>query len=128
MSIRVNLLVAVNSADIRRETLNGREHLVIPSYTLPSDIVMNGGLYPAEEIDRSYASLENTLAPLGHPMIGDQYVSARTPEAINAYHVGAFNRNVEKRGNRVYLEKFVDVQTASQSEGGRALLAAVAAG
>lgn len=128
MSIRVNLRATVNSADIRRESINGREHLVIPSYTLPANVTMNGGLYPAEEIDRSYASLENTLAPLGHPMIGDQYVSARTPEAINAYHVGAFNRNVEKRGNRVYLEKFVDVQTASQSEGGRALLAAVAAG
>lgn len=127
-AIRVNLNAVVNAADIRREDHNGREHLVIPSYTLPADVIMNRGLYPADEIDRSFATLENTLAPLGHPQVNGKFVSARAPEAINAYHVGAFNRNVEKRGNRVYLEKWVDVETARQSEGGRKLLAAVEAG
>lgn len=127
-SIRVNLRATVNAASIRREQHNGREHLVIPSYTLPADVIMNGGLYPGDEIDRAYASLEGTLAPLGHPMIDGEYVSAKLPEAINAYHVGAFNRNVEKRGNRVYLEKWVDIETAGQSEQGRRLLAAVAEG
>ena len=128
MSIRVNLRATVNAASIRREVINEREHLIIPSYTLPGDIVMNRGLYPSEEIDKAYTSLEGSLAPLGHPMIDGEYVSAKLPEAINAYHVGAFNRNVEKRGNRVYVEKAVDVETASQSEQGRRLLAAVAAG
>lgn len=127
-SIRVNLRTTVNAASIRRETYNGREHIVIPSYTLPADVVMNRGLYPGEEIDKAYPSLEGTLAPLSHPMLEGEYVSARTPEAINAYHVGAFNRNVEKRGDRVYLEKYIDIETAGQSEGGRRLLAAVAAG
>lgn len=127
-SIRVNLRTTVNSADIRREQHNGREHLVIPSYTLPANVVMNRGLYPGEEIDKAYAGLEGTLAPLGHPMLDGEYVSARTPEAINAYHVGAFNRNVEKRGNRVYVEKWIDTETAAQTEGGRRLLAAVATG
>jgi len=127
-SIRVNLRTTVNSADIRREQHNGREHLVIPSYTLPANVVMNRGLYPGEEIDRAYASLEGTLAPLGHPMLDGEYVSARVPEAINAYHVGAFNRNVEKRGSRVYVEKWIDTETAAQTEGGRRLLAAVATG
>lgn len=127
-SIRVNLRATVNAANIRREQRNGRDHLVIPSYTLPADVVMNGGLYPGGEIDRAYAGLEGTLAPLGHPQVDGEYVSARTPEAINAYHVGAFNRNVEKRGHRVYLEKWVDVETAGQTEQGRRLLAAVAAG
>ena len=127
-SIRVNLKATVNAASIRREVINEREHLIIPSYTLPGDIVMNRGLYPSEEIDKAYTSLEGTLAPLGHPMLDGEYISAKLPEAINAYHVGAYNKNVEKRGNRVYLEKFVDVETASQSEQGRRLLAAVAAG
>ena len=128
MSIRVNLRATVNAASIRRETVNGREHLVIPSYTLPGDVVMNRKLYPADVIDRTYQTLEGTLAPLGHPMINGEYVSAKLPESINAYHFGAFNRNVEKRGNRVYLEKFIDIDTASQTEQGRRLIAAVAAG
>lgn len=127
-SIRINLKATVNAASIRREVVNGREHIVIPSYTLPGGVVMNGGLYPAEEIDRAYTTLEGTFAPLSHPMVDGEYVSAKTPEAINAYHVGAYNKNVEKRGNRIYLEKFLDVETASQSEQGRRLLAAVAAG
>lgn len=126
--IRVNLCAVVNKADIRREERNGRPHLVIPSYTLPAEVVMNGGLYPAEEIDRSYATLEGTLAPMGHPQLDGQFISAREPEAINAYHVGAFNRGVEKRGSRVYVEKWVDVEKAAESEAGRKLLEAVAAG
>lgn len=123
--IRVNLRATVNKADIRTEERNGRTHIVLPSYTLPEQVVMKGGLYTAEEIDRSFRTLEGTLAPLGHPQVDGEYVSATVPEAINAYHVGAFNRNVEKRGTRVYLEKFVDVATAEQSEQGRKLLDAI---
>lgn len=37
------------------------------------------------------------------------------------------NRNVKKSGNRIYLEKWVDVARASESEGGRELLERVAA-
>ena len=74
-SIRVNLKATVNAASIRRETVNGREHLVIPSYTLPGDITMNRGFYPAEEIDRAYTTLEGTFAPLSHPMVCLLYTS-----------------------------------------------------
>lgn len=127
--IRVNLRALVNNAEIRRDVMhNGRRHIVLPSYTLPDGVVMNGGLYPKEEIDAAYNSLEGTLAPLGHPQIDGKYVSASTPEAINAYHVGAFNRNVERRGNRVYAEKWLDVETAEATPGGRELLEAINAG
>ncbi len=36
MPMQVNITTQVNSANIRRETYNGREHLVLPSYTLPA--------------------------------------------------------------------------------------------
>lgn len=126
MKEQVNLVVAVNAADIRTEQYNGREHLVIPSYTLPDDVVMNGGLYLHDEIERSYASLEDTLAPIGHPQLDGKYVSAYQPAAINAYHAGAFNKNVKRVGNRIYIEKFVDVEFAKNSIKGRELLDAVA--
>jgi len=124
-TIRVNIRTAVNAAAIRREMHNGREHIVVPSFTLPDGVVMNGGMYPKEEIDASYAGLDGTLAPLGHPQVDGKYVSAREPEAINAYHVGAFNRNVKRVGNRVSIEKFIDVEYAKNTEGGRAVLAAI---
>lgn len=123
--MRVNLRAAVNAADIRTEMYNGREHLVLPSYTLPDNVVMNGGLYPADEIEKSYTSLENTPAPVGHPQIDGEYVSAYHPAAQNAYGAGAFNRNVRREGNRVYLEKWVDVEVAKVLPNGQALLDAI---
>jgi hypothetical protein len=125
MNTRVNVRVAVNAASIRREQHNGREHIVVPSFTLPDGVVMNGGLYPHDEIEKSYASLEGTLAPLGHPQVNGEYVSAQQPDAINSYHVGAWNKNVRRVGNRIAIDKWVDVEYAKNSEGGRALLSAI---
>lgn len=127
MPMQINVTTKVNSQAIRRETYNGREHLILPSYTLPANVVMNGGLYPSSEIDAHYQGLEGTLAPLGHPTVNGQFVSAFSPEGINAGHIGAWNRNVKKSGNRVYAEKWVDTTVANQSEGGRELLERVAA-
>ncbi|WNS39996.1 hypothetical protein [Enterobacter chuandaensis] len=127
MPMQVNITTKVNSQSIRRETYNGREHLVLPSYTLPANVVMNGGLYTQEQIDAHYKGLEGTLAPLGHPQVNGQFVSAFSPEGINAGHIGAWNRNVKKSGNRIYLEKWVDVARASESAGGKELLERVAA-
>ena len=120
--IQVNVTTQVNSKKIRKITHNGREHWVLPSYTLPADVVMNGGLYPSSEIDAHYESLEGTLAPLGHPTVDGQFVSAFSPEGINVGHVGAFNRNVKKSGNRIYVEKWIDIEVAGRTESGRELL------
>lgn len=128
-TVRVNLRYKVNNADVRRGVVhNGRKHTVIPSYTLPDEVVMNGLLYTHAEIEASYKGLEGTLAPLGHPTIDGTYVSANTAEAINAFHIGAFNRNVERRGNRVFVEKWVDEEYAANTEGGRKLLESLDAG
>ncbi|MCO7643259.1 hypothetical protein NJI34_41585 [Pseudomonas sp. S 311-6] len=125
--MQVNVTTKVNAKQIRKITHNGREHWVLPSYTLPANVIMNGGLYPASEIDAHYHGLEGTLAPLGHPMVDGHFVSAFSPEGINVGHHGAYNRNVKKAGNRVYLEKWVDVEVAKRTEEGRELLERVEA-
>lgn len=125
--VQVNVTTQVNAKQIRKITHNGREHWVLPSYTLPANVIMNGGLYPASEIDAHYEGLEGTLAPLGHPMVDGKFVSAFSPEGINVGHVGAFNRNVKRSGNRIYLEKWIDVEFAKNTEGGRELLERVEA-
>jgi len=124
--VRVNVHTKVRNADIRREKRNGRDYLIVPSATLPDGIIMNGGLYPAEEIERSYMTLERTPAPLGHPQNGDgSYISASDPVAINEYWVGAYNENVRREGGRVYLDKAIDVEVAERTEKGRALMEAI---
>ncbi|MFQ1062158.1 hypothetical protein [Bordetella trematum] len=122
MPMQVNVATQVNSKQIRRETYNGREHWVVPSHTLPANVVMNGGLYTASEIDAHFQKLEGTLAPLGHPQVNGQFVSAFSPEGINVGHVGAWNRNAKKQGNRVYLEKWIDIEVAQRTEGGKRLI------
>ncbi|WP_298016696.1 hypothetical protein [uncultured Castellaniella sp.] len=119
---QVNITTQVNASQIRREQINGRDSWIVPSYTLPAGVIMNGGLYTAAEIDAHYQELEGTVAPLGHPVVDGKFVSAFSPEGLAGFYVGATNRNAKKAGNRIYVEKVIDVETASKHEGGQRLL------
>lgn len=125
---RINVRTTANSAGIRRERRNGRDLIIVPSATLPDDVVMNGILYPADEIAKGFWTLNRTPAPLGHPTINGAFVSASDPEGINRGWVGAFNDNVRHENGRVLLDKVIDVEMASQLVGGKAVLAAIDAG
>lgn len=126
--IRVNVRSLANMKAIRSEKRNGRDVIVVPSATLPDNVVMNGLLYPAEEIEKSYKQLERKPAPLGHPMVNGQFISASDPEGINLGWVGAWNENVRRENGRVFLDKVIDVARANESEGGKAVLAAIETG
>ncbi len=121
----VNISSRVNSANIRRVKRNGRDVIIVPSATLPDDIVMNEVLYPADEIERGYKSLERSPAPLGHPTINGGWVSARDPEGINIGWIGAWNENVRREKGRVFLDKVIDIEVASRTEEGQRVLNAI---
>lgn len=126
--IRINARSKVDNKKIRREVLNGRAHIVVPSVTMPDNIIMNGGKYPAAEIAATYMTLNDTLAPLGHPKVDGVEVPASTALAINSSHIGAFNRNVTRENGRVHVEKWIDVEVAQRSDGGRRVLEAIEKG
>lgn len=128
--LRVNAYTAVDNALIRRETVDGREYIIVPSKTLPPNIVMNDVLYPATETLRTHKQLEGKLAPVGHPKnAAGQWISAGEAIAIHANHAGAFNRNaVIGADGRVEVEKWVDVEYAARTAKGPELLAAIEAG
>lgn len=128
--IRVNIKSTVNSADIRHETRNGRAKIIIPSVTLPDDIVMNRKKYPASVIASSFAGINDTQVPFGHPMVGGEFISATDPEGLNLSFFGAHNENArqvmgEDGRNRVFVDKVIDVARAQESENGRRVLAAI---
>ena len=123
--VRVNIRTLANSAAIRREKRNGRDVIIVPSATLPDDVVMNDILYPAAEIAKSFKSLERTPAPLGHPSINGKFLSARDPEGLNQGWIGAWNENVRQEKGRVLLDKVIDVERANESEGGKRVLNAI---
>lgn len=123
--VRVNILTHVNMDKVRTEKRNGRDVMVVPSYTLPDNVVMNGIRYPADQIEASYMSLARTPAPFDHPMLNGQYISALDPEAINTSYIGAWNDKIERRDGRVYIEKVIDVEVANSTERGRRVIDAV---
>ncbi|MDX3973286.1 hypothetical protein [Shinella sp.] len=126
--VRVNVRTLANVKAARKEKRNGRDVVIVPSATLPDDIVMNGIKYPADEIAKSFKGLERTPAPLGHPTINGKFVSALDPEGLNLGYVGAWNENVRREKGRVFIDKVIDVEVASRTEGGKAVLEAVNAG
>ncbi len=127
-TVRVNIRTLANVSAVRKEKRNGRDVVIVPSATLPDEVVMNEIRYPAEEIKKSFGSLNRTPAPLGHPTIDGKFVSARDPEGINIGWIGAWNENVRQENGRVLLDKVIDVERANQSEGGKRVLAALEKG
>lgn len=123
--VRVNVRSLANTKAVRRETRNGRQVIIVPSATLPDDVVMNRIKYPADEIEKSFRSLNRTPAPHGHPMIGNRFVSARDPEGINVGYIGAWNENARRENGRVFLDKVIDVTVANRSDEGKAVIEAI---
>ena len=113
---------------VRYERRNGRETMIVPSFTLKSDIIMNRIKYPHDEIEKSYKGLERTPAPLGHPQNADgSFLSAFDPEAFVRNGIFAWNENVRRDGDRIALDKVIDVARANECEGGKRVLAAIEA-
>lgn len=113
----------VDKNAVSRVSIDGVQHIVITSKTLPDNIVMNGGLYPADEVNNSYQTLNKTLAPLEHPQDANgNYISASDPIAIHNYHAGAWNENARKEDGRIIIDKYINVQEAQKTERGKRLL------
>jgi hypothetical protein len=117
--------IRCNTGKVRREKRDGRDLIIVPSATLPDNVVMNAIRYPAAVIAESFKSLEGTPAPLGHPMVNGKFVSARDPQGIVRGFFGSWNENVRREKGKVLLDKVIDVAFANQSEGGKRVLEAV---
>lgn len=121
-SIHVKSL-AINASNISTTAINGQEHYVIRgAVPIVDDIVMNGGLYPGEEINNSYQTMERKLMPIGHPMVNGKYVSANDPQAVNDYYAGAWAQNVSKASDKVVMDVYVNKAVADTKPDGKRLI------
>jgi hypothetical protein len=127
--LQVNVLTTINSAsNISEQVIDGDMHYVIKNVIpLCDDIVMNGGMYPAEEIRNSYHGLNGNPAPYNHPMVDGSFVSAHNIRAVNQYHVGAWIENASHDGGKVLVDLKVNKVIAERSEKGRELLGRIEA-
>lgn len=117
--------IRCNTGKVRRETRNGRDIMIVPSFTLKSGIVMNRIKYERDEIDKAFASFERSPAPLGHPTVNGKFVSAKDPEGLARSWAASWNENVRRDGDRIAIDKVIDVDQAKQLDAGKAILAAI---
>jgi len=114
------------SGKIKRVQREGRETIILPSYAAKADTVLNNILYPKDELEASYAGLNRTPAPYGHPLINGQFVPAKDPEAMARTSIFAWNENARWDGDRIALDVVIDEARAKESENGRKVLEAIA--
>lgn len=120
--IQCNVLTQVNAGNVMRDEMRGVITLknVVP---IVDDVVMNGGYYQKEDIDVSYESMEDTIAPIGHPTDRNgNFISAKSGSAIQNFYAGAVNKNVTRAGNKIVMDIEIDVNQAMGAKRGRDLM------
>lgn len=127
--LQVNVLTTINSAsNISEQIIDGDPHYVIKNVVpVVDDVVMNNGLYPGEEIRKSYHGLDGKPAPYNHPMIDGKYVSASMTRAANQFSVGAWIENSSHDGSKALVDLKVNKVIAERSEKGQELLGRIEA-
>jgi len=92
----------VDKAKIRHDTMNGRDHLVVPAVMI-TEGVHNGSLgplfYSEEECSKRPGLWNNKPVVVYHPEANGVGVSACDPDIINTYGIGVLmNTHWEKEG------------------------------
>lgn len=105
------LVAKLNAARVRRETLNGREYLVVPTTILRPDSVLNGSkgplFYPAAEVAKNPGAWNGMPLLLNHPRTGS---TGRSPRVMAEQGLGyLYNDRVLRNGARV-VDAYFDVE------------------
>lgn len=89
----------------------GRQHVIVPVVMMRSDVVMNEGLVPQDELMPE--SWNGTVVTVHHPTEGGSFVTANTPTTLTEWSVGKiFNAHVD--GTKLKAEAWVEVQRANE--------------
>ena len=117
---RIHILSAVNAANISK---TGAVYTIKDVCGAVNDIVMNGRLYPADQLAAGVASLEGKPAPAGHPKNGaGQYISALNGEALASAWIGSYCVNARHAAGRTLVDVVVNEAQAKASPAGAKLV------
>lgn len=124
----VNISTLVDNSAIRTETIEGVEFTVLPSKTLPKDIVMNGIMYPADEVKRTIDTLNMTPVTLGHPVVNGKFADAYDMMSQAKHGLsGAFNKVTGQAQDGSWLvDKYIPTEALQNSTRGKIVANAIA--
>lgn len=127
MSLLVNISTLVANSEIRTEVVEGISFTVLPSRTLPPNIVMNGILYDEKDVEASIGTLDMSPVTIGHPVVNGKFAPASDPISQAAYGIlGAHNRVKGKTDDgRWVVEKLIPTEQLQNTERGKKLAEAI---
>jgi len=95
---------------VRRETFNDKEHIVVPVVMMVEGVHSGSHgpiLHLADELGRYPESWDGIPVTIGHPKVGNVYVSANNPDVLHDWAVGRiFNTQID--GATLRAEAWLD--------------------
>ncbi|MNG88240.1 hypothetical protein D3C79_470670 [compost metagenome] len=127
MSLLVNISTLVANSEIRTEVVEGVEFTILPSKTLPPEIVMKGILYPADEVEAAINTLDGSPVTISHPVINGKFADAYLPIAQAKFGIlGAHNKVRGKSADGSWLvDKYIPTEQLTNSANGKRLAEAI---
>lgn len=117
---RIHILSAVNAANISK---SGAVYTIKDVCGAVNDIVMNGMLYPADQLATGAPTLEGKPAPAGHPKnSAGHYISALNGEALQSAYIGSICTNARHAGGRTLADVVVNEAQAKATPAGASLI------
>ncbi len=117
---RVHILSAVNAGAVSK---TGDRYTVKNVVGCVDGLVMNGMLYPAEQLAAGAPSLDGKPAPAGHPKDSEgRYVSALSGNALLTSYAGAICTNVRHEGGRTLYDVVINEAQAKAHPDGAKLV------
>lgn len=104
--------VSVNHDGVRREELDGREHLVVPAKAVEEG-VLDGGFLAANVINESEPGWNGVPVTAGHPTERGRFISANQPEVHQNLAFGKFF-DADAEDGAMSGELWLDVEKADE--------------
>ncbi len=118
---RVHLISTVNASAV---TKAGDTYTIRDVCGAVDEIVMNGMLYPGDQLAAAAPGLTGKPAPAGHPKnSAGQFISAVNGEALLSAYIGSVCTNARHTGGRTLVDIVVNSKQAAATDAGTNLLA-----
>ena len=103
--------VRLTPSETRRHNWMGRDILIVPVVMARADVVMNGSLFPEDEMLPE--TWDGVPVTVGHPSDGGDFISANSPEVLSDWAVGQIFHSQVVDG-KLKAEAWITIERADE--------------